>query len=142
MEWKINGIKQKAREKTASYSDPFYVGLYKCQVFIEWDYNNTGKVACFVRIMKGEFDDKLKWSFIYRRKFVLLNQNRNGENYIRSSEITQENLQKYPASFQKPTEIMNIGFGTLSFISNTVILKYCKNDSIYLHITVEQLPAF
>ena len=27
--------------------------------------------------MKGEYDDKLKWPFIYKSKFFLLNQNRN-----------------------------------------------------------------
>ena len=65
LEWKIKGVKQKIYKKEDTYSDPFYVGPYKCQGRIVWDYNNTGKVGCFIRIMKGEFDDKLKWPFIY-----------------------------------------------------------------------------
>ena len=144
LEWKIQGVKQKIKKKEIIYSDPFYVGLYKCQGYIYWDINNTGKVGCFIFIMKGEFDDKLKWPFIYRFKFVLLNQNRNEYNHILSRKITKETLQKYPECFQKPTEIRNRGFGALSFISNTEILtkKYCKDDSISLHITVEQLPTF
>ena len=144
LEWKINGIKQKTREKTASYSDPFYVGLYKCQGYIEWDYDNTGKVGCFIYNMKGEFDNKLKWPFISRFKFVLLNQNRNEDNHIYSDEITKDQLYKYPHSFQRPTEIRNCGIGAASFISIIDILtkKYCKEDSISIHITVEQLPTF
>ena len=144
LEWKIKGVQQKIEKKEDTYSDPFYVGLYKCQGNIYWDYNNTGKVGCFIRIVKGEFDDKLKWPFIYRRKFVLFNQNRKEDNHIWSNEITKETLRKFPDSFQKPTEIRNSGIGTPSFISNTEILteKYCKEDSISLHITVEQLPAF
>ena len=143
LEWKIKAVKQKIGEKKTSYSDPFYVGLYKCQFCIVWGYNNTGKVGCYIRIMKGKFDDKLKWPFMYRCKFVLLNQNRNETDYILSREITKETLQKHPHCFQRPTEIGNKVYGT-SFISNTDILteKYCKDDSICLHITVEQLPTF
>ena len=144
LEWKIKGVKQKIEKKEDTYSDPFYVGLYKCQGNIYWDRNNTGKVGCYIRIMKGEFDDKLKWPFIYRHKFVLLNQSRNEDNHIWSYEITKGNLQNYPHCFQKPTEIRSDGYGTASFISNTDILteKYYKDDSISLHITVEQLPTF
>ena len=144
LEWKITGVKQKIEKKEYSYTDPFYVGLYKCQGCIVWDSNNTGKVGCYIRIMKGEFDYKLKWPFIYRRKFVLFNQSRNEDNHILSNEVSKETLQNYPQCFQKPTEIRNEGIGTSSFISNTEILteKYCKEDSITLHITVEQLPTF
>ena len=144
LNWKITGVKQKIENKEDTYTDPFYVGLYKCQGSIVWDSNNTGKVGCGICIMKGEFDDKLKWPFIYRCKFVLFNQNRNEDNHVWSDEITKETLQKYPQCFQKPTEIRNRGHGAVSFISNTDILteKYCKDDSISLHITVEQLPAF
>ena len=144
LNWKVKGVKQKIEKKEDICSDPFYVGLYKCQGNIRWDYNNTGKVGCFIYIMKGEFDDKLKWPFIYRRKFVLLNQNRKEDNHIWSDDITKDDLQKYPQCFQKPTEIRNQGIGNASFISNTEILteKYCKDDSISLLITVEQLPTF
>ena len=143
LDWKITGVQQKIEKKETSYSDPFYVGLYKCQGYIVWDYNNTGKVGCGIHIMKGEFDDKLKWPFIFRRKFVLFNQNRKEDNHILSDDITKDDLQKHPHCFQKPTEIRNKGIGIPSFISNTEILteKYCKEDSISLLITVEQLPT-
>ena len=143
LEWKIKGVKQKIEKKEKTCSDPFYVGLYKCEGKIEWDSKNTGEVGCCIHIMKGEFDDKLKWPFIYRYKFVLLNQNINENDYIWFQEITKYDLRKHPHCFQKPkkTEIGNRGFGTRSFISNTEILieKYCKDDSISLLITVEQL---
>ena len=92
LEWKITGVKQKIEKKEDIYTDPFYVGLYKCQGNIYWDSNNTGKVGCFICIMKGEFDDKLKWPFIYRYKFVLLNQNRNEDNHIESKDITKDDF--------------------------------------------------
>ena len=144
LDWKIKGVKQKIEKKENIYSEPFYVGLYKCQGSIVWDCCNTGKVGCFVHILKGKFDNKLKWPFIYRFKFVLLNQDRNEDDYIRSHEITEETLHYRTNCFKKPTDIRNEGFGTSTFISNTEILtwKYYKNDYISIHITVEQLPAF
>ena len=144
LEWKIKGVKQKIVNKEDTYSDTFYVGLYKCQGNIEWNFNNTGEVGCFICIMKGEFDDKLKWPFLYRMKFVLLNQNRNKDNHIRSFELTKETLKAIPMCFQRPTEIRNDIFGATSFISNVGILagKYCKEDSISLRLTVEQLSFF
>ena len=144
LEWNIKGVKQKIEKKEYTYSDPFYVGMYKCQLMIVWDWINTGKVGCWIRNMKGEFDDKLKWPFIYKCKFILLNQNRNENNHIKSEEVTKETLQKHPECFRRPTGIRNLGWGTASFISNNEILteKYCKEDSISIHLTVEELPPF
>ena len=48
MEWKIRGARQKIESKQVTYSDPFYVGLYKCQGNIEWDCKASGKVGCFI----------------------------------------------------------------------------------------------
>ena len=95
LKWKIRGVKQKIENKETSLSDPFYVCLYKCQGNIEWDPDNTGEVGCFIHIMKGEFDDKLKWPFLCRMKFVLLNQNRNKDNHIWSHKITKEDKSKF-----------------------------------------------
>ena len=144
LKWKIKGVKQKIKNKEATYSDPFFVGLYKCLCSVEWNFDNTGEVGCFICIMKGEFDDKLKWPFLYRMKFVLLNQNRNEDNNIWSDETTKVTLQEFPECFQRPTEIRNDGYGAGSFISNVEIItgRYCKEDSISLHITVEQLSSF
>ena len=142
LEWKIRGVKQGIERKEVAYSDPFYVGLYQCQLRIEWDCDNTGKVCLGIHIMKGKYDDKLKWPFIYRFKFVILNQNSNQDDYNYTSCVSGESLNKSPECFQRPTEVRNTGFGTRSFISQTDILteKYCRGDTISLHIIVEQLP--
>ena len=51
LEWKIKGVRQRIAEKEDTVSDPFNVGLYKCQGEIQWDYNNSRKVGCFICIM-------------------------------------------------------------------------------------------
>ena len=144
LEWKIKGVKHKIENKEQTNSEPFYVGLYKCQGTIYWDFRNLGGVGCLICIMKGKFDEKLRWPFIYRYKFVILNQARSGDDHTWSNEITLESLQRLPHCFQRPTGIRNSGYGTGSIISNTEVLtnKYCQEDSITLLISLEQLPLF
>ena len=142
LEWKVEGVKQKIQNKVYSYSDPFYVGLYKCQSSIHWGFSIGGNVRVYIHIMKGDFDDKLHWPIRYKRTIVLTNQINSKDNLVNSNEITKEKLEKYPEYFNRPTEIKNEGFG-FRLISNTDIVeeKYCKQDSITLHISVEVLPS-
>ena len=143
LEWNVKGVNQKTQNKEGTYSDPFYVGLYKCQCCIVWNRNNTGMVAVAIHIMKGDFDEKLHWPIRYRFTFVLINQINSEDNLVESDKVTKEYLKNYPASFKRPTEYRNArGFGYPSFISNTEILekKYCKQDSITLHVSIELLP--
>ena len=142
LEWKISSVKSNIDKKAHTLSDPFYVGLYQCQGGIQWNFKNSGKVACSICVMKGKYDDKLKWPFISRYKFVLLNQNSREDDYIETGEVTEELLREFPHCFQRPTDALNTGFGKVSFISHTELLtkKYCKDDTISLHIIVEQLP--
>ena len=122
LEWNVNGVKQKIQDKDSTFSDPFYVGLYKCQVWIEWDRKNTGKVGVFIVIMKGDFDDKLRWPIRYRYTFVLINQKDSKDNLVDSYDITNEDLEKFPNSFKRPTGFQEYWFWASSkFISNTDI---------------------
>ena len=142
LEWNVTGVEQKIQNKESMHSDPFYVGLYKCQGSIDWDCSNTGNVGVIIRIMRGDFDANLHWPIRYKYTFVLINQINSKDNLVVSDEVTKEHLEKYPNSFNRPTEYRNIkGFG-YSFISHTDILeeKYSRQDSITLHISVELLP--
>ena len=144
LEWNVKEVKQKIENKDITYSDPFFVGLYKCQCIIYWDWADTGDVGLFIRIMRGDFDEKLHWPIRYRCTFVLINQVNSKYNVISLREITKEDLVKYPNLFKRPTEYRNsFGFGT-SLISITEILfeeKYYKQDSVTLHFSVEVLPS-
>ena len=142
LEWNVKEVKQNIQDKKKTYGVPFYVGLYKCQSKIVWDYKNTGNVGVFIHILRGDFDAKLHWPIRYRRTFILTNQIDSKDNLVKSGEITKETLEKFPESLNRPTEYSNEGLGSISFISNTDILgrKYCKQDSITLHTSVELLP--
>ena len=144
LEWNVKEVKQKIENKDITDSDPFYVGLYKCQCSIYWNRNNTGNVGVFIHIMRGDFDEKLHWPIRYRYTFVLINQVNSKDNLVYSNEVTKKDLEKYPNSLKRPTEHRNSdALGTRSLISNTEILeeKYYKQDSVTLHISVEVLPS-
>ena len=143
LEWNIKGVKQGIRNKEQTYSDPFYVGFYKCQGYISWNSGNLGYVAVWMCIMKGNFDDKLHWPIRYKYTFVLINQINSKDNLVKSVEATNKYLKANPECFEKPTGDSNPGFRSISLISITDILnkKYCRQDSITLHISVELLSS-
>ena len=140
LEWNIQGVKQKIQNTETTYSDPFYVGLYKCQCSIGWDWVNGGNVIVRIHIMRGDFDDKIHWPIRYKYTSVLINQSNSKDNFVYSGEISKSTL--FPEYFKRPTDYRNIGYRYF-FISKTEILglKYCKQDSITLHISVELLAS-
>ena len=139
LEWNIKGVKQKIQNNERTFSDPFDVGFYKCQGYVDWG----GCVGGYIYIMKGDFDDKLHWPIRYRYTFVLINQINSKNTLMKSVEATNEDLEKFPECFKIPTKDRYPGFGLISLISNTDILdkKYCREDSITLHISVELLSS-
>ena len=139
IKWKINGIKNKILQRRKYYSDPFYVGLYKFQGCI--DSNDNGDVSVLLHVMKGEWDETLKWPFRYRYSIRLINKSHNNDDYEKFQEITRDNLQEYPQCFQKPTMERNECFGIAKFISQADLfkMKYSKGYSITLDIGVEQM---
>ena len=64
-EWTISGVKNKISQKESTFSDPFYVGLYKFQGCIKCD-EIKDYVTIFLNIMKGEWDDALRWPIKYK----------------------------------------------------------------------------
>ena len=101
LEWNIEGVKQKIQNRDYIFSDPFYVGLYKCQGCINLTWG--GEVGGCIYIMKGDFDDKLHWPIRYKYSFVLINQINSKDNLVKSVEATKEDLEKYPDCFKRAT---------------------------------------
>ena len=142
IKWNVMGVNQKILNKETTYSDQFYVGLYKCRGSIEWDRKSSGYVGVFIHIMKGDFDDRLHWPIRYKFTFVLINKINSGNNLVKSEKVTNNDLERLPNCFKKPTEFRNSGFGLTCFISNTDMFeeKYSEQNSLNLHISIEVLP--
>ena len=140
LEWKISGVKDKISNNEDTYSEPFYVGLYKFQGCVGW-VRNDNYVGLFLRIMTGEWDNTLKWPIRYKRSMMLINQLDSKNNYEKNYKNTEEDLKKFPECFCKPSTERNEGLGKTKFISHAKLLqeKYSKDDSIMLKISVEQI---
>ena len=140
LEFTFTGVKDKINKRENSESDPFYAGLYKCQVHILWNCEDKGFVGLFISVLKGNSDDLLNWPFRYKATIILINQHNNCENYVRTHEVTDNLLMLYPGSFQKPREQKNTATGMLSFVSHAEILKekYTGNDTVNFKVILER----
>ena len=81
LEWNIKGVKQKIQNIGYTFRDPFYVGFYKCQGYINLTSGGY-YVGGYICIMKGDFDDKLHWPIRYKYTFVLINQTNSKDNLV------------------------------------------------------------
>ena len=140
LEWKISGVRDKISQKENTYSDPFYVGLYKFQGRVDWNEKDN-HIGLFIFIMKGKSDELLKWPIKYLYSIVLINQQLDANNdHRREFEIKDNILEEEPTCFEKPKSFRNDkGYGFPQYMSQADIIKekYCKDDSIELNISVE-----
>ena len=140
VEMKIQDVKNKIQNKDETYSSPFFAEKYKFQVCIDWDCEQSGNVACYVFIMKGDWDDTLVWPIRYRYTFIILNQNKRGD-YVRTYAISEDDMETFATSFQKPTDERNEGYGLKDFISHVECCRdrYTKNDCLTFQANLEIL---
>ena len=143
VDWEVTGVTDRIKNKDVTFSDPFHVCLYKFQSEIHWDFGSGGNVSVFVRIIKGSWDDKLKWPARYNMKIILFDQHDTLLNHISYHEMTQIDMEKFAQCFQKPKGLNNRGFGASKFMSQKEIQqeRYLKNDSLSLKIVVELLSV-
>ncbi len=141
-EWKISLLSQKmadARLGCSLFSLPFYShsrqhGYKMClQLYILGDGSERGThMSLFFVIMKGEFDNTLKWPFTSKVTFKLINQT--GARDISGT------FQPDPmsSSFQKPRSGMNIASGCSRFMSHTELKEggFVVDDVVFLQCLV------
>ena len=139
LNWKVTGVLDKIKNKETIYSEPFFVGLYKCQSSIAWDYEGRGYVGCFLHILKGDWDDRLTFPFKWKYTFTLINRSTSAHHYVRSCQIDEDDLRLFPRCFEQPKEFGNSGFGMIEFISHEDIQmkEFMENDLILLKINIE-----
>lgn len=146
--WKITGMKRKIEEaqknKSKSiYSPCFYSHSngYKLSVRLFLNGNDSffgRSLSIFIVIMKGEFDQLLKWPFKQKVTFMLIDQINNDfrEHIIESfkPDINSE-------SFKRPISNMNTASGIPMFCSLSKVHSaehgYIKDDCMFIKTTIE-----
>ena len=126
--------KLKSEEGIRIVSDAFYACLYKCQAIVELNDRSRKVLGLYVRVVKGEWDDQLRWPFNGRITFTMINKNREKQSKIRTVEIRGEE-----ENFLRPGDELKPGKGFSVFASHDLVRqgKFSKGDSILLKISVE-----
>lgn len=123
------------------FSPPFYTHPYGYKMCLSVDATGWGigtrrtYISVYVLLMKGEFDDNLKWPFHGNLTIELLNQERDDRNHTRV--ITFMEMTSNSIRVTKGTRAAS-GPGIVEFISHSELQpNYLKNG--YLQFRVSQV---
>ena len=145
-------VEDKKVHKRKWHSDPFYThdkGYKMClRVIISGAGKNPGNhMSVFLYLMKGQYDNTLKWPFVGTFEIELLNQKMDGEHHtnnpIKFTATTPLAITNRVGSKQTD-DIAPEGLGRNEFITHEDLKKethtcqYLKDDCIFFRIT--QLP--
>lgn len=129
---------------TALHSPEIYTSLYGYKLSVRINLNSVdaglGKhIALFVHMMKGDYDDILKWPFTGKVNLSILDQSsENRKENISQTFEAHSNL----ASFKKPTGLRSHkGYGYVEFAPLDEIRepKYVRDDKMFVRIQILSL---
>lgn len=146
--WKISNFKEKQNDarnnKCKSLYSPYFYshhnGYKICsRIFLNGDDSSFGRnLSIFIVIMKGEYDQLLKWPFKQKITFLLIDQiNNDFREHIVQSFRPDPNSE----SFRRPINSMNIASGIPMFCSLSKIDSqehgYVKDDTMFIKVSIE-----
>ena len=141
MIWKIPQLAQRLLDAasgkyTSIFSLPFYSARYGYKLCLRLYLRGDGigkdtHLSLFFVVMKGEFDDVLKWPFMNRINLTLMSPNDDVKPIIDS--FMPDPLS---TSFKKPKTDMNVASGCPMFCKREELHKYTVNDTIYIKVVV------
>ena len=143
MVWKIPNFSKRTEDaragKNASiYSLPFYSSRYGYKMCMRMFPlgNGLGRgthMSVYFVLLKGEYDNLLKWPFTYMVTLTLLNQ-------AGGREVTDK-IKPDPLgrSFQKPTTQLNAGSGRPRFVDLEQLMTggFILEDTVFIKATVD-----
>ena len=143
--WKITEYARRRRDavsgKTTSfYSPAFYTSYhgYKMCARIYLNGDGMGKnthVSLFFVVMKGRYDNILRWPFRQKVTFMMVDQG-NREHVVDAFRPDPTS-----SSFKKPTNEMNIASGCPLFVSLSLLensnYSYVKDDCLFVKVVVD-----
>ena len=139
------------RKKTSDwwYSPPFYshIGGYKMCLRVYANGHGDGErthLSVFVHLMRGEYDDRLKWPFRGYITIQLLNQNREEENCEMILAFEEGDDDMYAGRVEGKE--IGPGLGYDHFIANTKLntekRRFIKDDCLRVRISQVTLESF
>ena len=144
--WKIDKIDYRMRQarsgKTvALHSAPCYTKQYEykycSRLYLLGDgMGRSTYISMFVVVMKSEFDQLLTWPMRKRITFKLINLQNEANSVIESFVSNPRS-----ASFQRPTNNMNVACGCPMFITIERFLSggFIKDNCVYIKTTIQEV---
>ncbi len=135
----MTNFKQKKKDDIIWHSPPFYTGPmgYKLCLTIAANGQGEGKgqyVSASFCLMRGEFDDQLKWPFTESLWIKLLNKDQS-----KGDRMAVVDFSETTNTGNRVTvgDISTNGYGISKFISHESIQNYLLNDSLKLQVSME-----
>ena len=139
VEFIITKFEQQKRDKKVWRSPPFYTHLKGYKMMLEVDMNGYGTgadthISTFIILMKGEFDDQIKWPFRGSVEIQLLNQEQNNRHIVKRVDFNLHNFGMVGERVLLGRE-SNVKNGASMFISHNYLRPmYLKNDCLIFRI--------
>ena len=144
---KIYEVEDKKIHSKEWRSDPFYThdkGYRMCLlvIFNGTNHVNATYVSVFLYLMKGPYDDDLKWPLIRNFEIALLNQKKDEEHHIDEISFTSDTPKTLSGKIKakQHNEIAHGGLGRERYIAYNDLKKitytrqYVKDDCMYMKI--------
>ena len=144
---KIHQVEDKKIHSKEWRSDPFYThdkGYRMCLlvIFNGTNHVNATYVSVFLYLMKGPYDDDLKWPLIRNFEITLLNQKKDEEHYIDEISFMNDTPKTVSDKIKARqfNEIAHGGLGCERYIAYNDLKKityscqYLKDDCMYIKI--------
>ncbi|XP_065887553.1 TNF receptor-associated factor 3-like isoform X2 [Dysidea avara] len=143
---KMSEYTKKKSDQVYWYSDSFYTHHkgYKMSLYVDYagSYSASGYMSVALFLMKGPYDDQLRWPLKGHCEMKLLNQISNSEHHLGNGEYQDDYRKRVTSgvvvsSGEKANYPM---WYTLQFISRehlhkiTPTCQYLKDDSIFLQV--------
>ena len=145
----LTNFEQYKKNSDKWFSPPFYshIGGYKMCISVDANGSETGKgthVSVYLHIMRGEYDDTLKWPFHGEVTVQLLNQRKNAKHHekplIQAADCSFDRLKECVARVER-MQHYGPGWGHDTFISHGKLgysahknRQYLMNDCLKFQV--------
>ena len=136
LHFKLTEYQQRKNENKVAYSPSYYISPNGYRMKIRVDANGCGEgkgthVSVFAQVVKGDYDDQLKWPFSGTVTFTLLNQLEDEDHYTHTLEVIPESNMRAGSGWGFPHFIPHSALGC-DGIKNT---QYLKDDTLHFRMS-------
>ena len=123
-------------------SDPHIICGYKMRLSVSLNGSHHGKgthMSVYFQLLRGEFDDALKWPFDKQVDVVLIHQDNQEKSHKRSIVKAKPYNDNPIKHFQKPVTFSNLAVGCPTYVTLDKLYAdgFIKNDILYLRCFIK-----